>query len=798
MAIAAVPVLLMAQGNANIKGTILDNNGNPMGYANVVMMTLPDSTFVQGAISDSEGKFMMTHSKNGALLKISSIGYETAYVNLPVNDPNGLMVTLREDSQMLGEVTVKGQLPKTKLTGNSMITSIQGTVLEKSGTAKEMLAKVPGMMQKGEDLEVLGKGSPVIYINGRKINDRDELKRLRSEEIKEVEVITNPGAQYDATVTSVVRIKTIRLQGNGLGYDLDISNNSSLRYGYQDPSSTLNLRYRHNGLDVFGMANYWKWDSPNYNELTNNSYILENGQMHTMSQYSKMRSDYHGEGFNYNFGFNFQPNEKHSLGMRMEFHDPVLGKTDNDGYSLMNHTWQGSTRRLIEESFTAQHLASHNPYNWEGNAYYNGTVGKLNIDLNLDFLTSKNNTNNKIQEIRSQEETRAAQSETLQSTTNSGSRNELYAGKLVLSYPVWKGQLQAGSEMTFAKRNSYYMTEGLPLPSTDTKVNENNIAFFAAYSCTIPSVGNLQAGVRYEHVGFDYTNRLDAQQNMTRYTNDIFPNVSWSKQFGQVQAAVSYGIRTVRPDYSILNETMHYINPYTLKQGDSKLKNNIKQELSISGRWKFLNMISVYERNKNMLSEWSYIYNDEGVILIKEINMKDPVSLWNTFINATPTFGCYSPYWSVGVSRSYYKETLADPREANGKREIKSGKPVGFINLTNTFRLPHSWQLEGNAYIQTRGDQLNFHLASTSTILNFTVQKSWLKNDALTLRASIDDVLQKADTDVELDCGYYNVHQHSVRGSHRLAVSLHYTFNAAQSKYKGTGAGKDAAARMGN
>ncbi len=60
---------------------------------------------------------------------------------------------------MLSEIVVKGQVPKTKLIGNSMITTIQGTVLGQSGTAKEMLAKVPGMTLKGEDLEVLGKGT---------------------------------------------------------------------------------------------------------------------------------------------------------------------------------------------------------------------------------------------------------------------------------------------------------------------------------------------------------------------------------------------------------------------------------------------------------------------------------------------------------------------------------------------------------------------------------------------------------------------------------------------------------------
>ena len=124
-------------------------------------------------------------------------------------------------TQQLDEVVVKSRLPKTKLKGNSMVTRIKGSVLAQSGTAKEMLAKVPGITLKGEDLEVLGKGTPLFYINGRKMHDKEELKRLHSEEIASVEVITNPGAQYDATISSVVRIKTIRREGDGFGFDLN-------------------------------------------------------------------------------------------------------------------------------------------------------------------------------------------------------------------------------------------------------------------------------------------------------------------------------------------------------------------------------------------------------------------------------------------------------------------------------------------------------------------------------------------------------------------------------------------------
>ena len=120
----------------------------------------------------------------------------------------------------LREVVIKGNLPNTRLKGGSMITRVEGTPLASSGTVDEMLVKIPGMTGSEDKLEVLGKGTPVIYINGRLLRDDTELKRLRSDEIRDVEVINNPGAQYDASVRAVVRIRTKKHKGDGLGLDL--------------------------------------------------------------------------------------------------------------------------------------------------------------------------------------------------------------------------------------------------------------------------------------------------------------------------------------------------------------------------------------------------------------------------------------------------------------------------------------------------------------------------------------------------------------------------------------------------
>jgi hypothetical protein len=71
-----------------------------------------------------------------------------------------------------------------------------------------------------------------------------------------------------------------------------------------------------------------------------------------------------------------------------------------------------------------------------------------------------------------------------------------------------------------------------------------------------------------------------------------------------------------------------------------------------------------------------------------------------------------------------------------------------------------------------------------------------LHNDALCLRVSISDVLQRSVQDMGQDCGAYSFYESKVRSNHRLAVSLRYTFNATKSKYKGTGAGKAERQRM--
>ncbi len=770
-----------------LTGKVVDKDGEDMPFVNVVLLSLPDSTIMHGTVTDEQGMFSISADISIGTLQLSMLGYET--VSLPVEEVRGQTIMMEEDVNMLGEAVVKGFMPKTKLTGNSMITTIQGTVLGNAGAAHEMLSKVPGMTQRDDKLEVIGKGAPVFYINGRKVQDVDELKSLHSDEIHNVEVITNPGAIYEATVSSVVRIRTIRRQGEGFGFNLTGGNNQDLRYGYSDPAATLNFKYRRNSVDVFGMVNYADKNNVSISQPVQTSWFTNNGQLININQDSWWFSHNVNHDLNANLGLNWQISQNHSVGVRVETRNnfnPTGDYRINNTVDFRNLA--SPSADYVDKSVTEGSETMSMPYYWTGNAYYNGQVGKLNVDFNVDFVTRKNG---QVADI-----TEAGTRGKSQMRNEHESTSELWATKLVLSYPVWKGQLQAGTEMSFVDRASCFTMTGYPLPSTDSDVNEKNVAGFVNYAFKLDRFGNLSAGLRYEHVGFDYVDILNPDQSLTRYTDDLFPSISWSNQFGKFRTSLAYSSKVARPSYDRLNENINYMNSFSLEQGNSKLKNETIYEVSATVGYQWLNLFVAYERRDNTLTQGASLYNDEGVILMKHINLDQPLRNVAAFLSAAPTFGCYSPNWTLGIQRYFYSQTLMDPSHPDGQRTLTAKKPVLFMDLNNAFRFKRSWQLEANLNVMTKGDMMQFAFLRNTYNLGLVVQKCWLKNDALCLRVSLSDVLQMRTTEMFLDNGYFQLHQTSSQNYHRLNVTLRYTFNSSNNKYKGSGAGKEAQNRM--
>ena len=129
---------MMAQ---NITGKVMNTKGEPLAFANVVLLNRTDSAFVKGAVSGEDGSFVIDSSCNGGIIKVTSVGYKT--ICKDCTGENVGIIKMEEDSKMLGEVVVKSSRPVTAIKGNALVTTVANSQLSHAGTANDVLRQVP-------------------------------------------------------------------------------------------------------------------------------------------------------------------------------------------------------------------------------------------------------------------------------------------------------------------------------------------------------------------------------------------------------------------------------------------------------------------------------------------------------------------------------------------------------------------------------------------------------------------------------------------------------------------------------
>lgn len=765
----------------NINGKVIDENGLPLEFVNVVVRTLPDSTLVTGTVTANDGTFEV--EGQGDFVQFSMIGYEKQ--SLPVAYFKGKsLVTMSELRNSLNEVVVKSTLPKTSVKGNAMVTDIVGSVLEHEGNALDVLGKVPGMISMGGNLEVLGRGAPLYYINGRKVTDTSELRNLMSEDIKSIDVISNPGAEYGGEVRCVVRIRTVKRQGDGFSYALTSQAQQKI-YDCHDiePSwSVLDLNYRSKGWDFFGKLVYWNQRNYHVADIDGgtitkvNDAIIDNRQVGTL--------DYkgHNGGWQYLGGANWQINENHSLGFRAEWSDNNIGNNQMlmDEDVLKNN-------QLIDHLYAVNDAHHTKGQNLTSNFYYDGTFKKLHVNFNADHVRSNGSGYTDINET--------SYGGKVSMRSNSDATTAMTAAKLVLSYPIWKGELQVGTEETFVKAEETYNITMSTIPQSDASIEENTIAGFAQYAANLP-FGQLQAGLRYERADFNYFDHLDNANDVNRTNGSWFPSFSFSTKVKQVGLSLSYTGKTIRPRYQTMSKEVTYDNKFTYQTGDPLMKNEIQRTLSLMGQWRWISFSSNYERIDNKVFQMGFPYNDEGVVMIQYTNAVDPLHKLSAYITAAPSFGVWYPRFTAGVQKQFFETDLYDPRVAGGVRHFSPNKPMYLLQSYNQFRLKHSWTIDLDYQYNSRFNQLIYLIDSPIHGMDLSVGKSFLNDDALSFRLSWNDVFNTKHEHIISDFGACYIDQDNRYYSSAITLRVSYRFNSAKNKYKGTGAGESAKNRM--
>ena len=792
-----IVLLMLAAGTlpcfakSDWRGKVVDEKGEPVAYANVAVLSKADSAVVCGVVTQEDGTFNIVTNETEGIMMVAMLGYKTVYL-APVD---GAVITLSDDTQMLEGAVVSAVMPKTKLTGEGLQTNVRGSVLENAGSANDVLAKTPGLLKGQNGLEVIGKGSPMVYINGRRVSDASELDRLQSNEIQNIEVITNPGAQYDATVRAVVRIRTIRRQGDGFGFNLNASDAQSLRWARgNDSFGAFNLNYRTGGLDFFGGVNYAR------NTSRQNSYLEKQtfgrtaaGDDWLFENKGTLLNEYTGSSIYGNAGVNWQVADNHFLGGKVEWGRHL---TYNVHTEVNDNVFENGT--LVDKLTTVSDdtMGEWTPYNLGANLYYNGLVaGKLGIDVNLDYYGVDDSSKSVSRETSDMTHNAAIQS----GSTNAG---RMYAAKAVLSYPVWKGQLQAGTEETFSRRTDNYSLDGIDIPASKATVNEDNIAGFASYGCYLPEIGQFSAGVRYEWVHYAYADAVTPANDLSRDYGNWFPNVSYAGVIGAqsknpVQVMLNYSAKTRRPNYATLSGAIRYNSRYIWQSGNAGLQPELSHNIGLTAVWKWLTFMVNYSHTNDAIMTWSSPYGDDGVVLVRPRNIETPYRVMSAFVNLTPTVGPWAMNYTVGLQPQWLTINAPDPREPSGIRVTTfNGKPIYIAQLLNTLTVKGGWQFELGGMVQSTGYTQNLYLKNAYVDITAAIQKTLLADGSLVLRIEGADLAGLAHYDVDSDFGSHTMMQTNLMDTQKVKLSVRYNFNAAQSKYRGTGAGADSKARM--
>lgn len=753
----------------DIKGKIVDEKGEPLAFANVVLLNRQDSAFVKGVVSGEDGQFAIDSACNNGIIKVTSVGYKTAWKDC--TGENAGVIKMVADSKVLGEVVVKSSLPKTILKNGGMTTTVAGSVLEKAGTMEHLLDRIPNVSAQNGNIKVFGRGEPIIYINGRQMRDRSELDRLSSDNIRSVEVISNPGARYAASTKAVIRITTKKIQGDGFGFD------ATTEGSYDEKKNTggyarLNLYYRRNGLELGAYAYSSKQSSPDEKDLQQMTYLDK-----TLNQQDRTRWKNKTETFSSRLNASYQFDNNNSLGASISFlRNPKLqtdGKTEG---SVLRDEVLTETTTYIRSEFGQNS-------NWSSNIYYVGKVGKLGIDFNTDWFWSKGNNKNNIDE-HYQEVNSEIQNQLVSSTTSK--YNRLIASKMVLSYPLLGGDLSVGGEYSFTNRNTNYAI--IPNTLADNVIDcikEGMASAFVTYNRDFGKL-NMEAGLRYENVDFKYYDDGKYISEQSKTYGEWFPSLSLSMPIGNVQMQLSYAADIDRPNYWVLRSGVQYSNHYTYETGNPFLVSEISRNTSYDLAYKWLTFNLTYEHVSDPIYQTVEMYKDNAAIgLMRMINGKSYNNVTST-LNLQPTFGIWHPMLSAMIEKQWFELQTRDGQYLN--------KPVAMFRFNNTFDTKWAMFSVMMTYI-TKGYEENHYIYKPMFNTDLSIYKGFLK-DCLTLQLYVSDVFGTNDSHIIGKYGKLKETVFDEFSTSKISLTVRYKFNVTRSKYKGTGAGDSQKNRM--
>lgn len=752
----------------SITGKIVDEQGNAIQFANVAMLQSKDSVFVKGVVSDENGSFILNTPHQNGIVKVTCLGYRTVFLN--VTDDNLGVIVLKEESMTLGDVIVKSSLPKSKLKNGAVITTVAGSILEKTGNIYNLLDRIPNVTTQKGKINIFGIGEPVIYINGKKVRDNTELDRLNPDEISTVEVKQNPGAQYASNVKAVIRINTKKRTKDGFGFETRTfgKNDENSRIGGYEQ---LNINYQKKGLETFTVLKIKDAESSIKQDLVQNTYVDN-----VWHQRNDIKGSIRNRQLYCGLGVNYQISNNSFIGASFNFNRMFNKAVSNLATTIYKDY------AFTEES--ASDIAK--PGNMSlasSNVYYMGKIGIVDINFNTDWLWDKDfskvNTLERYQEYGGDWQDKAVH-------TKTNTKNELFASKLTLTLPFWKGQLSFGGEYSNTNRNSSYDVQPMGLlDKQDNRIKEGMVSVFCDYTRKFGQLRVL-AGIRYENTDFNYYEEGKRIPEQSKRYGNLLPSLSLSLPVGKTQMQLSYGATIKRPSYYDMRSGIGYDNRYTYESGNPFLVSEISRNINYMVSYKWLMAEGIYTHVSDPIVMLTQSYKDNpNIALIQNVNWK-PYNRIGASLSASPKFGIWHP-----SLRFYFFKQWFD-METHGGHGLDNPKiTVRFDNTIDTKFCTISLLLTA----QTKGDDETSYMYRNYFSSNLSIYKSFLKGKMVVFFYA-NDLLGTGNMHSKMYSGSMREIIHHDYSISEYSLTIRYRFNVAKKKYKGTGAGQSQKSRM--
>ncbi len=732
-----------------IKGSLLDEEGESISFANVLLNSATDSSMVKVETSGVEGEFSFLGVEKGAyFVSVSFVGKAEYSSDVIQFDPSESIdlgtITLKPSSTDLTEVTVSAVRPILEVKPDKIVFNVEGSINAQGNDGLELLRKAPGVViDNNDNVSLAGKSNVRIFIDGKPSPLGGEdlanyLRSINSSEIDNIEIITNPSAKYEAEgnagIINIRMKKDQRLGANAtvnLGYGVGFVHryNGGITANYKNKISNIFGSYNYSGGDM-----YWRMES----------YREQYGVIIDAESLTQGPRNSH----NFKAGTDFFLNDKNTLGFLVSGNIAPFQRTSNSINELSTVGVEGIDSLLVSETTNeGQNM------NYLFNINYKYDIAKdktLNVDLDYGVFQ---NRREEYQPNIYQSTDGAVLSERI-FRTESPTNIDIYTFKLDYEQPLWKGKLGTGIKSSLVVTDNIFdyfnVNNNISTIDTDRSsqfdYEENVNAAYITYSKQVKKF-NLSGGVRMEQTNtkgtlMTYVPANDPEPTVRHYV-DFFPSagVSYSPNMKHT-LQLNYSRRLDRPNYQNLNPFEYKINELSFRKGNPFLRPQYTNNVQLSHTFKFRYTTSFSFSHTNDLMTRIIDYADNG---------SGSHASFLTWVNISEQYN-YSLSFSAPVSVTKWWSSYSNLTAFRTNNKAVQNDEINDIDITvnalrlysqHTFSLPWDLKFELSGWYASPSLWGGIFETDYSMSIDAGIQKRIL-NDKGNIKLSVSDIFKTA------------------------------------------------------